>query len=362
MKLILLKSELFQKLPYSEKTKSFLVPLFNELFKQNEVFEVNLIQILDLCCGLDNLLNEADRLLKSTHPLRAEEIEFAFNAEAKVRQILLEPRETNPIIQRGLIALHQQLILPLVRKAKKQIQVNAKHLATVSAADKGRALQAGLMAILESEKNLVPNIRRTKSDKVLIYPSSCAVFKKGSEKSKEEEHLIDGLINLSMEHGAVPLFSFSDQSSDSFINPTNVVSSCSPPRNNLFSRDFDIKPFIEGMLTFNDLLEDQQLYHQVMQNIDLHSEKRAVLTAEFQFLDLHQNNLGIARTHDQEDDFKEASWEFVLFDLDHALAESNEIQTQKRKGNLETIIPFRSVLSRMRLERQTVKYPNIKDA
>ena len=337
-----LKERTISELPYSEKTKSFLTTLFNEIFKQNEVLEEEITLILNLSGELDDLLKEADRIFKTTYPLSANEIEFTFSAEAKVRQTILESHETNQTIQKGLISLHQQLILPLVRKAKKQIQVNAKHLAAVSAADKGKALQAGLMAILESEKNPVPNIRKTKSDKVLIYPSSYAVFKKGNAKSQEEEHLIDGLISLSMEHGTVGLFSFSDQSSDRFVK--NLGSSDSLQRNNLFSSHFDAKPFIEGMLTFNDLLDHPQLYHQVMQRIGLNSEKKAVLTAEFQFLDLHQNNLGIAPSASQENDLKDASWEFVLFDTDHALSESNEIQTQKRKGNLETIIPLRSVL------------------
>jgi hypothetical protein len=247
--IISLKERTISELPNSEKTKSFLATLFNETFKQNEVLEEKITQILNLSGELDDLLNEADRLFKTTHPLTADEIEFTFSAEAKVRQTIIESHETNQTIQRGLIALHQQLILPLVRKTKKQIQMNAKHLAAVSAADKGKALQAGLMAILETEKNQVPNIRKTKSDKVLIYPSSGAVFKKGSEKSKEEEHLIEGLISLSMEHGTVGSFSFSDQSGR-FVNPANVGSSDSLHGNDLFSSGFDAKPFIEGMLTF----------------------------------------------------------------------------------------------------------------
>ena len=155
---------------------------------------------------------------------------------------------------------------------------------------------------------------------------------------------------------------------------------------------------------FSTLLQHPQLHKHVMGNLTFSAQMKAVLTAEFQFLDLYQDNLGVIPLLDQQSEiFRTAKfsygltvgvpfvvflqrflsgrisektsvyvsspdktvkskqfeplakipgllealqgqWEFVLFDTDRVLSESNDIHMQNREGKPESLIPLRSVL------------------
>ena len=207
-------------------------------------------------------------------------------------------------------------------------------------------------------------------------------------------------MSLSRERATVPLFTFSELSSHRFgISEEKEIDPANPPTQNA-----DAKPYIEGMLMFSTVLQHPQLHKHVMGNLTFSAEMKAVLTAEFQFLDLWQDNLGVFPILDQQSEkFRNAKfsyglkvgvpfhvflqdflsgritdktpvyvsspdkkvksmqfepiekipgllqalqsqWEFVLFDTDRVLSESNDIHMQKRKGRPESLIPLRSVL------------------
>lgn len=57
-------------------------------------------------------------------------------------------------------------------------------------------------------------------------------------------------------------------------------------------KDFVAKPFVENMLLFSQLVESEELKQGVMRRLGPTAEYQALLTLEFQLLDLHVENLG----------------------------------------------------------------------
>jgi chorismate mutase len=388
-------------LALSKDIKDKISALFDELSKRNQMSEKAMDQVIQVMIALDDVYSNAHSLFLTDTPFAGEDLKFIFAAESKVKEVLDGKNPLHPVLQQELENLYQSYILPLMVKAKQQIKQEAKHLAISAAAEKGKALQSGLRGFKEmEEKKVSPS--SMEGQKVIVFPSSATVYKKGGPKSKEEEYQIDALMSLSMEHGTVGFFTFSHLTTP--LSSRKSLSRGSLDRRASLSRQIEAKPYIDGMLTFADLLKDPQLYANAMQKLNLDSELKAVLTAEFQFLDLHQDNLAIipllSRDEDcfckflfsyglrlnvrfsqlykdflsghvnedtkifyasangvnQTKDFisiKEVPGlldalnspvEFVLFDTDYTLAESNEIQQQERDGTIESLIPLRSVL------------------
>lgn len=440
-----LKKRMVSALPYSNQTKNILSLLFIQLFNKNEISEEEVAAILDTGQKLDQLIKKAMELGKDPDsPLTEEDVQAIFRFEEQFRNFLDRSDQKNPAYRGQLLEVYNTIIVPLVERAKKTVTSNLKHLSSQAAAEKGRALQAGLKTITDLEKGAIPSkeSKKIKEEKVSVIPATGAVLKKGNAQSTEEEHQIDALISLSIKKGNVPFFSFADLSSKRFGSPTSAGNSkparahagspagpaaphVAPAENSNDSakaaavtakpanvpdeppaqqQNADAKPYIEGLMTFNDLLKNEALSRRVLERLDQNSEIKAVLTAEFQFLDLHAGNLGVVPILAQEHEhFRDLSfayglktgvpfhdlvkeflsgninentkiyfsskdkqtkaaafqpikaipellkalnspWEFVLFDMDRALAESNELQTQRRQGELESSIPFRSVL------------------
>lgn len=440
-----LQKRMISVLPFSNQTKSILSDMFNRLFNKNEISEEELAAILDTAQNLDQLIKKATELGEDPNaPLAEEDVQAIFRFEEQFRNFLDRSDQKNPAYQEQVLEVYNTIIAPLVERAKKTVTSNLKHLSSQAAAEKGRALQAGLKTITDLEKGAIlpKESKKIKEEKVSVIPATGAVLKKGNAQSTEEEHQIDALISLSIKKGNVPFFSFADLSSKRFGSPTSAGNSKparahagspagaagphvalaensndsakaaavtespakAPEKPPAQQQNADAKPYIEGLMTFNDLLKNEALSRRVLERLDQNSEIKAVLTAEFQFLDLHAGNLGVVPILAQEHEhFRDLSfayglktgvpfhslveeflsgninentkiffsskdkqtkaaafqpikaipgllkalnspWEFVLFDMDRALAESNELQIQRRQGVLESSIPFRSVL------------------
>ncbi len=173
--------------------------------------------------------------------------------------------------------------------------------------------------------------------------------------------------------------------------------------------DIQVQPYIEGMRLLSFLHTKPQLLKAILERLGPKEQLKAVLTAVFQMLDLHENNIGLApQTNDQIKAFRkktffvlnlsnqtfefmnstpftfdelheaylmgsvhansiiclddraqvlshlpelhsalESPWEWVLFDHDLCFAESNHWQIIRRKEKLWTIFPLRSVFLSM---------------
>lgn len=391
----------------SVEVKDKIRSLFDELARKGQISGKALDQIIQVMTALNDVYPHAYSLYSTALPMSSEDLEFTFTAESKVREVLNANEPLNPALRQEVESFYKDIISFLMAKAKQQIKHDDKHLAVSAAAERGTALQSGLRGFIEMEQKKL-SASKLEEQKVTIFPSSATVYKKGSPKSKEEDYQIDALMSLSMEHGTVGFFTFSHLSRpyssrgslSRLKGPSKTRLSSSSP----LSPRFEAKPYIDGMLTFADLLKDLQLFVNALRKLNRHSELKAVLTAEFQFLDLHQGNLAIipllsgdddcfckfsfsyelrlnvgfsqlykdflagrinedtkifytsAKGVNQTKDFisiKEvpgllealnAPVEFVIFDTDYTLAESNEIQQQERKGTTESLIPLRSVL------------------
>lgn len=67
-----------------------------------------------------------------------------------------------------------------------------------------------------------------------------------------------------------------------------------------FLSDFDAKPFVENMFLMKEILESKKLERALFERLDSDSEYHAVLTEEFQSLDMHSENLGVAPVANDE--------------------------------------------------------------
>lgn len=355
---------------------------------------VNLVQksqfdIVAVSNALKQMRKTAQNLQK-TKVLKTEDLNLIWDYEAKIREWkeCLEP--ISQIWHRSIQPDYDELTA-LLKRIKTQIALERRHLTTVSASEKGLALQAGLRGLAQikpSTETDIPQSSQTRNA-VILLPSTDSVLKQLDARSSEEEQLIDDLMSLSMERGPVPLFAMP-------VKRIGLTPS-------VFSEAVHCKPFVKDMFLLGDLLTNQpQLSNAIFARLNHRAELLAVLTAEFQLLDMH--DLGVAPVASPEFaffsqasysyrytfdvDFKQllsdylegkitdatqilckspdnsqiyhqgkrikdipellkalnTEWEFVLFDTDLALSESNTYQMQKRHETVETLIPYRSIL------------------
>ena len=210
-----LKQRTIATLPFSDITKSVLTELFNQLFNEAEVTGEEFISIIEMGKELDELYKCADQLRKQHTPFQADDLKFIFGARQEMERHMkgvekFASQTTNSF------TVFQDTLHRLVRKAKIEIKQSVRHLSADAAAQKGKALQAGLKAIMELETGTLRHDPTVSTDTVSVYPEAGAVIKKGSARSREEEQQIDALMSLSRESATVPLFTFSELSSHRF--------------------------------------------------------------------------------------------------------------------------------------------------
>ena len=171
-----LKQRTLSALPFSDSTKSVLTELFNRLFNSAGVTEEEFVSIIEAGKNLDDLYKRANQLLKQSAPLQEEDLKFIFGAEQEVRSCMRGVEKfasaTKPL------EMFENMLDLLVRKAKNEIKNSVKHLSTDAAAQKGKALQAGLKAIMELESGTLKSDPKVSTDTVSVYPDAEAVIKR----------------------------------------------------------------------------------------------------------------------------------------------------------------------------------------
>lgn len=103
--------------------------------------------------------------------------------------------------------LYHERVGPLVEKAKQAIVRRPMHFAAQAAAAKGKAVQAGLTALIKLAENR-PVIKNSdvSAQEVFLLPKEEAVFKRSSERAKEEESIISSLFDLMSNQAIVGAF------------------------------------------------------------------------------------------------------------------------------------------------------------
>ncbi len=291
--------------------------------------------------------------------------------------------------------LYQEQIKALVSNAKEAIKARPIHFSAKAAANKGKAACAGLNAIAALiEKGIYCIKKNTESSQEVFLLPGVAVLKLPTAQAKEEGDQIEALFALKIKNSSL-IGTFDIERVNMEKEKIKWKVKGEDPINKL--KTIQAKPFVDDMRTFHELSDDQIFLEKILERLTLEDQASAILTSEFQFLDLHTGNIAVApesneayerfKTHhfylsrsqvsfdsllrrylkneispetfisfDQNGAFiteqlknlpdlcqaLEVRWRLIIFDTDLALSEDNRLQKQfkgQREGHL---IPLRS--------------------
>jgi hypothetical protein len=159
-------------------------------------------------------IGEAIEKLPQVSSISPEELPQIFEVESQIGEILnlLHFPE-----KKRYQELYNQKILPLVNLAKQYITQRPFHFAVQAAAEKGKAAQAGLMALktlAENQPVLQPS--GVSAQEVFLLPKHGTVFKRAHEKAKEEERNTNELFHLMSKQAVVGTFDIQKASVEKF--------------------------------------------------------------------------------------------------------------------------------------------------
>jgi LysM repeat protein len=145
--------------------------------------------------------DEAEAIKRDFEEL--EDVFDIFDIENRMRVLLEQDFSAKEECQ----ILYEQKILPLMAQIKGTITQHHIHFAAQAAASKGKAAQAGLQALknLTEKKSVVQNSGVSQQE-VFLIPAEGVVYKRSSEKAKEEEHLVNELFGLTSKQAVVGTF------------------------------------------------------------------------------------------------------------------------------------------------------------
>lgn len=214
-----LKGKPYSKIPFLGTIIKFFLKMY---YRENLERKTRSIQSLEVEKRQYNAqiaaLREILTLLPpSPAPLPAQheemQISEVFEIEHQVRAILEQDFPEKEKYQQ----LYDQIVHPLVQRAKQALNERPFHFAVQAAAVKGQAAQAGFQAITNlAEKSHVITASGISAQEVFLRPKEGVVFKRSNPKAEEEENLINALIALMTKGDVLGTFHIQNASTESF--------------------------------------------------------------------------------------------------------------------------------------------------
>lgn len=161
----------------------------------------------------DQVKHDIDKLQKLLPTEEEEKPSVIFAMEYEMRLILDKdfPEKDK------YLDLFNNKIRPLIEQTKQSLTHTAHHFVAHAAAAKGKAAQAGFKALKDlAENNPVIKESDVSSQQVFLLPQEGVVFKISSERAKEEEMIVNALLDLMSQEVAIGTFSIHEASVDKF--------------------------------------------------------------------------------------------------------------------------------------------------
>ncbi len=140
-------------------------------------------------------------------------IDKIFELESQIRILLEKDFPEKEKYQK----IYLQNVLPLVQEIKQSLIQRPFQFVAQAAAAKGKAAQAGLQALKQlAENKPVMKNGGVSTQEVFLLPEEGVVFKHSNERAKEEERLVNDLLDLMSKQAVVGIFNIQHVSADKF--------------------------------------------------------------------------------------------------------------------------------------------------
>jgi LysM repeat protein len=167
--------------------------------------------------SLENSIREIEKTSKNLSQISSissEELPQIFEVENEIRKILNSSHFPE---QQRCQEVYRREILRVVNLAKQHITQRPFHFAVQAAAERGKAAQAGLLALkalAENQPVLQPSAHS--SQDVFLLPKYGTVFKRADKRAKEEERNTNELFHLMSKQAVVGTFDIQRASIEKF--------------------------------------------------------------------------------------------------------------------------------------------------
>ncbi len=205
---------------YNRKTLEKHQISLEQLGKQKQVYFSNIEKLKQMLSNQDKIveakIKRVDAKLHEFESLKSfspEELSLLFDLEYQIRDVLPKIDLPNDAFQK----LHNERIIPLIRRAKEVIKEHPIHLSIKAADNKGKAAQACFEALKNlTEKQAILKTSVNSAQDVFLFPEQGTVFKHSDKRAREEEWLVNHLYDLMSEQAVVGTFNIQKASIEKF--------------------------------------------------------------------------------------------------------------------------------------------------